>query len=70
MKSLIPCALLFMSIALAPAKETRIIKETSPVLPDNKAQSFTLPNGLTLIVEEDHSAPVASVQAWCGTGQY
>lgn len=57
-----------MSIALAPAKETRIIKETSPVLPDNKAQSFTLPNGLTLIVEEDHSAPVASVQAWCGTG--
>ncbi len=57
-----------MSIALAPAKETRVIKETSPVLPDNKAQSFTLPNGLTLIVEEDHSAPVASVQAWCGTG--
>jgi zinc protease len=56
-----------MSIALAPAKETRVIKET-PVLPDNKAQSFTLPNGLTLIVEEDHSAPVASVQAWCGTG--
>ncbi|WP_075079431.1 M16 family metallopeptidase [Terrimicrobium sacchariphilum] len=56
-----------MSIALAPAKETRVVKET-PVLPDNKAQSFTLPNGLTLIVEEDHSAPVASVQAWCGTG--
>jgi len=56
-----------MSIALAPAKETRVLKET-PVLPDNKAQSFTLPNGLTLIVEEDHSAPVASVQAWCGTG--
>ena len=27
-----------------------------------------LPNGLTLIVQEDHSAPVASVQAWCGTG--
>ena len=27
-----------------------------------------LPNGLTLIVQEDHSAPVASVQAWVGTG--
>ncbi len=27
-----------------------------------------LPNGLTVIVQEDHSAPVASVQAWCGTG--
>ncbi len=37
-------------------------------LPDSKAQVFTLKNGLTIIVEEDHSAPVASVQAWCGTG--
>lgn len=29
---------------------------------------FTFPNGLTLIVEENHGAPVASVQAWCKTG--
>ncbi|MDR1146909.1 MAG: insulinase family protein, partial [Verrucomicrobiales bacterium] len=28
----------------------------------------TLPNGLTVIVNEDHSAPVASVQAWCAAG--
>ncbi len=40
----------------------------SPVLPPTKAQVFTFENGLTLIVEEDRSAPVASVQAWCGTG--
>lgn len=33
-----------------------------------KPQVFTFPNGLTLIVEENHSAPVASVQAWCRTG--
>lgn len=33
-----------------------------------KPEVFTYPNGLTLIVEEDHSAPVASVQAWCKTG--
>ena len=33
-----------------------------------KPQLFTLPNGLTIIVEEDRSAPVASVQAWCATG--
>lgn len=57
----------FMTIALAPAKETAPAKNT-PVLPDNNAQFFTLPNGLTLIVDEDHSSPVASVQAWCGTG--
>ena len=29
---------------------------------------FDLPHGLTLIVAEEHSAPVASVQAWCQTG--
>src|SRR5213079_1897039 len=28
----------------------------------------TLDNGLTLIVREDHSAPVVSAQAWCMTG--
>lgn len=31
-------------------------------------QFFTLPNGLTVIIEEDHNAPVVSVQAWCATG--
>ncbi len=39
-----------------------------PALPESRAQVFTYDNGLTLIVEEDRSAPVASVQAWCGTG--
>ncbi|MGA2248455.1 MAG: pitrilysin family protein, partial [Verrucomicrobiota bacterium] len=28
----------------------------------------TLANGLTIIVREDHSAPVVSAQAWCATG--
>ena len=28
----------------------------------------TLPNGLTIIVREDRSAPVVSAQAWCRTG--
>lgn len=28
----------------------------------------SLDNGLTIIVREDHSAPVVSVQAWCATG--
>src|ERR1043166_259089 len=36
--------------------------------PQNAAKKWTLPNGLTVIVQEDHSAPVASVQAWCATG--
>ena len=28
----------------------------------------TLDNGLTLIIREDHSAPVVSAQAWCKAG--
>src|SRR5438552_1559426 len=36
--------------------------------PPNTAQRWTLANGLTLIVQEDRSAPVASVQAWCAMG--
>jgi zinc protease len=28
----------------------------------------TLPNGLTVIVREDHSAPVVAAQAWCRAG--
>ena len=44
--------------------------EPSPMIafPPSTAQKWTLPNGLTIIVQEDHSAPVASVQAWCATG--
>ncbi|MDP9186201.1 MAG: insulinase family protein, partial [Verrucomicrobiota bacterium] len=36
--------------------------------PPSSAQKRVLPNGLTIIVQEDRSAPVASVQAWCATG--
>ncbi len=37
-------------------------------LPPSDAHKWVLPDGLTIIVKEDHSAPVASVQAWCATG--
>ena len=43
-------------------------KRAPLTFPPNTAQKRTLPNGLTIIVQEDRSAPVASVQAWCGTG--
>jgi zinc protease len=36
--------------------------------PPSKARTWTLPNGLGIIIEEDHSAPVASVQVWVETG--
>ncbi|PWU08038.1 MAG: hypothetical protein C5B47_05225, partial [Verrucomicrobia bacterium] len=39
-----------------------------PSLPPSNARVFTLSNGVTLIVDEDHNAPVASIQVFCATG--
>jgi zinc protease len=36
--------------------------------PRVSARKHVLPNGLVLLVQEDRSAPVASIQAWVGTG--
>lgn len=52
----------------APLSLTHAKPAGAPVLPSSAARVFHYENGLTLIVEEDRSAPVASVQAWCGTG--
>src|SRR5881628_1392335 len=42
--------------------------ETSiPAIPPG-VKLITLENGLTVIVREDHSAPVVSAQAWCMSG--
>lgn len=41
----------------------------SPItIPPTDARVRTLPNGLELIVKEEHSAPVVSVQVWVRTG--
>ncbi len=52
-----------VSHAHAPADASSAIQ-----FPPVDAQTWTLPNGLDLIVQEDHSAPVASVQVWVKTG--
>src|ERR1043165_3895995 len=58
-------ALLFTMVNLkaAPPDSSAVIS-----FPPSTAQKWILPSGLTLIVQEDRSAPVASVQAWCATG--
>ncbi|MCX6905300.1 MAG: pitrilysin family protein [Verrucomicrobia bacterium] len=38
-----------------------------PAVP-NGVKVSTFDNGLTLILREDHNAPVVSAQAWCGAG--
>ncbi|PYK19693.1 MAG: hypothetical protein DME55_04340 [Verrucomicrobia bacterium] len=57
--------LLFMMVNLkaAPTESSAVI-----TFPPSSAHKWILPNGLTIIVQEDRSAPVASVQAWCATG--
>ncbi len=65
MKSVFLLFSLLMTLAHAPAKDS---PPPVPVLPESTARVFALENGLTLIVEEDHNAPVVSVQAWCATG--
>src|ERR1700722_6501764 len=41
---------------------------TTIQFPNVTARTWELPNGLGIIVQEDHSAPVASVQVWVETG--
>lgn len=57
-----------MKLMSAALVASTLTLSAAPSLPDSSARVFHYENGLTLIVQEDHSAPVASVQAWCGTG--
>ncbi len=61
---------LFSAIILSMVNLNACHTDDSAVItfPPSSAKKWVLPDGLTLIVQEDHSAPVASVQAWCGTG--
>ena len=55
-------------ISVSPRKSASDRPAASIQFPRVTAAKHVLPNGLTLLVQEDHSAPVASVQAWVGTG--
>jgi zinc protease len=65
-----PYAALVVAIMFATANRNTTATDRLPLImvPPSSAQKWILPNGLTIIVQEDHSAPVASVQAWCATG--
>jgi zinc protease len=61
-----PVALLLLGMINLKAASTE--HPTVIAFPPSTAQKWILPSGLTIIVQEDHSAAVASVQAWCATG--
>ena len=62
------------AVPVSKASGPRHGSATPPAVESGTAQAsakpivYTYPNGLTLIVEENRGAPVASVQAWCNTG--
>jgi zinc protease len=62
--------LIFASLAIMNPLMPAATTDTKNAIqfPSTTARHWTLRNGLTLIVQEDRSAPVASVQAWCQTG--
>ena len=42
--------------------------ESAQAVPDIAYTRFTLPNGLTVVVHEDHKAPVVAVSIWYHVG--
>ncbi|WP_434212896.1 M16 family metallopeptidase [[Pseudomonas] boreopolis] len=50
----------------APASLARTTADAA--IPDIAYQRFTLPNGLTVVVHEDHKAPVVAVSIWYHVG--
>ncbi len=42
--------------------------ERAPQVPDLKVEKYTLPNGLEVILHEDHTTPVVGVNLWYKVG--
>jgi zinc protease len=57
-----------INASTATAKSARAARQDRIPAHPPGVQIATLENGLTVIVREDHSAPVVSAQAWCKTG--
>src|ERR1700754_956994 len=63
--ALLAAGLLGLGAVAAPAVFSA---PASQAVPDIPFQRFTLPNGLTVGVHEDHKAPVVAVSIWSHVG--
>ncbi|WP_164672567.1 M16 family metallopeptidase, partial [Xanthomonas citri] len=54
------------AVAAAPASLSK--SAASSAIPDIAYTRLTLPNGLTVVVHEDHKAPVVAVSIWYHIG--
>ncbi len=71
MNKTLPCTLLAMTLLTSPltATDTTTLQALNTLKASNdKAVRFVLANGLTCLVKEDHSSPVAAIQIWVGSG--
>ncbi|WP_045738104.1 pitrilysin family protein [Xanthomonas sp. MUS 060] len=65
-RSLLICSILALSSGGLPAAAMAVAP--APTLPDIAYTRFTLPNGLTVVVHEDHKAPIVAVSIWYHIG--
>src|SRR5690348_481548 len=77
--SILNCALLFFALTLPisaqqkklpgpPARQHRVAESTGFHVPRIAFQTRTLPNGLRIVIAEDHHVPVVNLQVWYHVG--
>ena len=59
---------LCLSLALSGLLASAVAPLAAQTAVDIPYQRFTLPNGLTVLVHEDHKAPIVSVNVWYHVG--
>jgi zinc protease len=65
LRGLVAAAACAATVALGQAKTNPVDAIPTPDIPYTK---FVLPNGLTLLVHEDHKAPIVAVNTWYHVG--
>jgi zinc protease len=53
---------------LAAAPAVAVAGDDAPSIPDLKVEKYTLPNGLEVILHEDHTTPIVGVNIWYKVG--
>ena len=64
----VPAAFAFGAIAQSKPVDKAAANPVSIPIPDIPYTKFVLPNGLTLLVHEDHKTPIVSVNTWYHVG--
>src|ERR1700712_3936333 len=59
---------LFLCLAVPAAAQSPAVPSAAPKPIELAYPHFTLPNGLNVILHEDHSVPVVSVNVWYNVG--